>query len=269
MWILLAPALVLVLSWSAFGSPSDAGVETTPRSNSADIPAPSLGDYLRDSVPDVLGGTERIFSRDTVPMALTGIGLTGLALFVDHRVDDYFRDRNPMSHVEKYGRKIGSGYPELGIGLALFSAGELAGDRKLADTGITSLEACGVDVVITEALKYAVGRKRPNNEDRLSFPSGHASITAAMAASISEMYDWDLKISVPLYVTTAFVGASRLQAHEHYLSDVVAGTTLGTVVGIGFARYRKETNAAGEGRTVAVTPLLDSDVKGWMVTLNF
>jgi hypothetical protein len=229
---------------------------------------PPFGAYVKEFVPDVAGGTERIFSKDNVPLALIGIGLTGLALTADQRVKKYFQDRKPLEHVYKIGDTIGSGYPEIGAGFALLGTGELIEDKKLADTGAVSLEASLLDGIATEALKVTVRRKRPNGGNHNSFPSGHASITATFAASVSEMYDWDPRLAVPLYVTTAFVGASRIQANQHFLSDVIAGITVGTLVGTSVAKYHKEKDAGGL-QNISVSPVFDKDLKGWVVTVKF
>jgi hypothetical protein len=230
---------------------------------------PSPGTYVKEFFPDILGGTERIFSRDNLPITLIGVGLTGLALTVDQRVKKYFQDRKPLEHVENTGDKIGNGYPEVGVGLALLGTGELIKDKKLADTGAVSLEAYIIDGIATEGLKLTARRKRPNGGNLNSFPSGHASITATMAASISEMYDWDLRIAVPLYLTTAFVGASRIQANEHFLSDVIAGITVGTLAGMSVAKYHKEKDAQGGLQNISITPVYDGDVRGCVLTLRF
>ncbi len=230
---------------------------------------PSFGAYVKEFVPDVVGGAERIFSKDNVPLALIGAGLTGLALTVDQRVKKYFQDRKPLEHVENTGDKIGNGYPEVGVGFALLGAGELINNKKLADTGVVSLEAYVIDGLATEGLKLTARRKRPNGGNLNSFPSGHASITATMAASISEMYDWDLRIAVPLYLTTAFIGASRIQANEHFLSDVIAGITVGTLAGMGVAKYHKEKDAGNGLQNISISPLFDKDLRGWVITLQF
>jgi hypothetical protein len=239
------------------------------RSEAGKTTVPPFGTYAKEFVPDVLGGTERIFSRDNVPLVLIGAGLTGLAFTVDQRVKKYFQDRKPLEHSYKTGDTIGSGYPEVGLGFALLGTGELIEDKKLADTGAVSLEASVLDGIATEALKLTAQRKRPNGGNHNSFPSGHASITATFAASVSEMYDWDLRLAVPLYAATAFVGASRIQANQHFLSDVIAGMTLGTLVGTSVARYHKEKDAKNSMQNISISPVFDKDLRGWVVTLKF
>jgi membrane-associated phospholipid phosphatase len=231
---------------------------------------PSAGYYVKEIIPNLLGGTKRIFYRDNVPLVLIGMGLTGLALTVDHRVQDYFQDKQPMGLTTNIGDQVGRGYFPVGVGIVLLGAGEWRDDKKMADSGVITLEALFVNLIATEGLKYAVSRKRPNGADHLSFPSGHASGMASMSASVSEMYDWDLRIAAPLYLLTAFVGASRLQANQHHLSDVIAGITLGTLVGSSFAKFQKEKDhPKGGAANIAILPVLDGNAKGIVFNWRF
>jgi len=238
-----------------------------PAAEKAKVPPPSI--YFKEFVPDIVGGTKRIFSRDNAPLVLIGVGLTGLALTVDQKVQDYFQKQKPMEHPANIGDTVGRGYFPFVFGIATIGAGEWAGNKKLADTGVTTLEALLVTGIATEVLKYATHRKRPNGDDYLSFPSGHASSTASWAASVSEMYDWDLRIAVPMYLVTAFVGASRIQANEHHLSDVIAGITLGTLVGVSFAKYHKEKDAKSSLQNISLSPVFDKDLRGCVITFKF
>ena len=65
----------------------------------------------------------RVFSRDNAPLALIGMGLTGLAFTVDRRVQEYFLDRKPMEHPANIGDTVGRGYFPIGVGIALLGAG--------------------------------------------------------------------------------------------------------------------------------------------------
>lgn len=80
-------------------------------------------------------------------------------------------------------------------------------------------------------LKRVVRRRRPDHPgvavhvgtpSRLSFPSSHASSTAAAAVLLSGVTGWPL---VPILVPPMLV--SRLVLGVHYPSDVVAGALLG------------------------------------------
>ncbi len=231
---------------------------------------PPASAYFKDFFGDITDGTKSLYSRDNIPLALFGTGLAALSLTLDAEFGDYARDRRPLGNVSAYGRKLGQFSLHAGIGAALFGTGKLSNDKKLADTGIVAIEALLVNMAATQGFKYAVGRKRPDGSDRLSFPSGHASSTATLAASISEMYDWDPRIAIPLYLTTAFVGASRVQDNQHHLSDVFAGITLGTVIGTGFARHHKEKETAKTGlKTLSIKPVFQKDLKGLIFTFKW
>jgi len=79
------------------------------------------------------------------------------------------------------------------------------------------------------AIKYAARRERPDGSNPLSFPSGHTSNAFAWATVAHHHYG--AKLGVPGYVLAGLIGASRLEKNVHHLSDVLAGATLGYLVG--------------------------------------
>ena len=94
---------------------------------------------------------------------------------------------------------------------------------------ITSFE---VTVTITNLLKWSVGRERPNKQSTTSFPSGHTSGSFVVAATMNELYG--RRIGIPAYIIAGLVGIERIHDNKHWLTDVLAGAALGTVVGRGF-----------------------------------
>jgi len=250
---------------------SEPGRQEAPAAPGGDRTAvPSVGHYAKEFFPDLWGGTKRIFSPDIAPVALIGLGLTALAFTLDHAVEDYFQEQQPLSHVSHYGDSWGQVYVPFSLGIALFATGEIIDNKLLADTGAVSVEALAVTGIATETLKYITHRERPNHQDNMSFPSGHASMTSAFAASVSEMYDWNLFIAVPLFAAAAFVGASRFQDNMHFFSDVVAGVTLGTVVGISFARSFKEKSAGrSDSPDITLVPIVERGYRGIAFTWRF
>lgn len=87
---------------------------------------------------------------------------------------------------------------------------------------------------VTEAVKFAAQRERPNGNGYKSFPSGHTASSFALAANLDEIYGH--KIGVPAYLMAAFVASSRINDNKHYLSDTVAGALIGTWIGRSFSR---------------------------------
>jgi undecaprenyl-diphosphatase len=102
----------------------------------------------------------------------------------------------------------------------------------LAETMVT-IVAVNVAQV---ALKRSFRRARPSGPvswwdihapDQFSFPSGHTMNAFAVATLVTV----HVPVAAPLaFAVAASVGASRVVLELHYVSDVAAGATLGTVL---------------------------------------
>jgi membrane-associated phospholipid phosphatase len=161
-----------------------------------------------------------------------------VASALDRRVDNWTQDqRSPgsdrVARVFKYG-----GEPVLifGVSGGILAAGVISGRPELTRRGgrvLTSVVAAGLT---TGALKEITGRFRPDtttdpyvfrpftNHD--AFPSGHATMAFALATSLSA------EIHRPWATALLYAGAtgtawSRLNDQKHWLSDVLAGATVG------------------------------------------
>ncbi len=134
-------------------------------------------------------------------------------------------------------------------------------------------EAMAIASDITEAMKFAIGRERPfvhvlapparanspeSADNNTSFPSGHATLAFALATSSSEIArlrgyteaPWLLRVGLPLAALTAYF---RVASDKHYLTDVVAGAGVGSVVGFGLP-YLAHQKADRRVPTVHILP---------------
>ena len=108
--------------------------------------------------------------------------------------------------------------------------------------------AVAVSNLITEVLKYCVGRGRPfvggeanafhfshfaGNPAYYSFPSGHATTAFALAMAVSAVWP-QARVAMAIYAL--IIAVSRLVLLAHHPSDVVAGAMVG-IVGTVFVRY--------------------------------
>jgi membrane-associated phospholipid phosphatase len=108
--------------------------------------------------------------------------------------------------------------------------------------------AVAVSNLVTEVLKFCIGRGRPfvggeanafhfshfaGNPAYYSFPSGHATTAFAFALAVSAVWP-QARVAMAIYAL--IIAMSRLVLLAHHPSDVVAGAMVG-IVGTVFVRY--------------------------------
>ncbi len=145
--------------------------------------------------------------------------------------------------------------PVIGITLLAISDRDASWGRLLDDT-IPVAETIAISQLVTQVIKFSVGRKRPYRlygdpsipvtaSDNMSFSSGHASLGFAITASAgmichwrhywTEPYVWGTGIA--LSVTTEYL---RMAADKHYLTDVIAGGLVGLGSGLLIPRLMRQ-----------------------------
>lgn len=132
-----------------------------------------------------------------------------------------------------------SPYTYAGVSIILWGVGAGTKHPKLALTGRALTEAIGFAMVMTAAGKFAFRRTRPDGGS-LSFPSAHATAAFAASGVLTVFYGW--KGGLASYPLAFLVSLSRLDEQKHWLSDVVMGATIGTVIGVGTAKLLKKEN---------------------------
>jgi membrane-associated phospholipid phosphatase len=143
------------------------------------------------------------------------------------------------------------------VGL-MFVAGRFSPEGRFRAASYDFAQALIVNGAYTGILKHAAQRTRPDGSDRLSFPSGHTSTAFSLAAVADHHYGW--KVALPAYAAAAGIGLSRIESDRHHLSDVLAGATIGFLVGRTVARLDGERPASR--RVVSVGPATDPHGQG-------
>jgi hypothetical protein len=168
---------------------------------------------------------KRLFTTKTPPLILAGGGAAALAVHpADHQAVNRLSSSPGLENFFDAGQYIGDGYVQGLAAVSVYAIGYAAGNEHTKEVGTSLVEAQLVNLAITQSLKYAVNRERPDGGN-YSFPSGHASATFVTADVL--MQHFGLKVGIFAYAGAAYVAASRLSEKAHYLSDVVFGSAVG------------------------------------------
>jgi hypothetical protein len=188
---------------------------------------------VKDLVEDVkhLPSTENLF--------WAGLG-GGLALAVHPADDDLNRSLTTSDFAKDFfkpGDILGNLGPLLGSAVVVYASGRIKDQPKVSHMGMDLIQALAVSGGLTQVLKVATHRERPDGSSHNSFPSGHASGTFAFATALERHLGW--KEAVPAYMFASYVAISRLPANRHWFSDVVFGSAVGIISGRTVTRHGK------------------------------
>ena len=216
------------------------------------LKAPSFGRIFQD-----LGGDfQRLPTRENGMLLGIGAGLAGLASPHDSNITSSMHANTDAKGFYGPGAYIGNFYLNLGASFATYAVGRASGNAGLAILGADLARAQLVSQATAQGIKYIAGRTRPDGTDR-SFPSGHTASAFATATVLQRHYGW--KVGIPAYALASYVGASRLNANKHYLSDVAFGAALGIVAGrtvtfgVGSTKFALAPIAAQGGVGIGLT----------------
>jgi membrane-associated phospholipid phosphatase len=192
--------------------------------------------------------TKRLFTTRTPALVLAAGGVAALAV---HPADDHVVDRLSTSPgVEDFldgGANAGDGTVQGLTAIGVYAAGYALRNERTKEVGTSLVEAQMLNLFMTQGIKYAVNRERPDG-GRYSFPSGHASATFVTADVL--LQEFGPKAGVPAYAGAVYVAISRLSEKQHFLSDVV----FGAAVGVAAARTL-DVHAHGHRFVVTPAPL--------------
>lgn len=269
------PGMVAALVTCLLSAPPLAGVARAqgPASPGAQAPSPAAPPPARDDgrrtigkfFPNLLRGTVGVFSTDNIRPLLVGGAATGVGAIFDDDVAGWIAD---PSH--DFGKSLETGASPAVLGsavAALFLTGRAVDAPRYRAMTYDWMHAFLINAGYTTLLKEVVHRERPNGEDNLAFPSGHASNAFTLAAVAERHYGW--KAGLPAYTLASLVAVSRLQRNKHYLSDVMAGATLGYIVGRTVVRVNSQPLPASRRAHVSLSPVLSARTRAVVARVEF
>jgi hypothetical protein len=166
-----------------------------------------------------------IFSVSNAKFVSMG-GAVTVAIYMED--DALSPGAEPTPTLYKAGATYGNPSFQVPLALGWWIAGHAAGSSRAASAGRDLLRAQINAASVTYAIKYAVGRTRPNGDPR-SFPSGHSSATFATAAVLQQHYGW--KLGLPFYALAGYTAVERVYDLKHWPSDVAFGAVVGMMSG--------------------------------------
>ncbi|MEM4409591.1 MAG: phosphatase PAP2 family protein [Candidatus Caldarchaeum sp.] len=194
----------------------------------------SFTGYLFKELPrNLMSGARKGVSP--LNIALVGLSLQSALVLDRSGADRSVQDeiRGTFGGYEDIGTYGGAWYTLSGIVLSSYIVARLKDDPKMIEASKALIEGQILAQLATGALKLSVRRERPDGSNKLSFPSGHASATFALASTLQTFYG--SLVGVPAYAFASYVAISRLSDNRHFLSDVLVGAALGVAAGRGAA----------------------------------
>jgi membrane-associated phospholipid phosphatase len=238
--VLLSAALVVPVPALAQTAPEDSpqqvarsidSVGTVRSEESASTATPFVRSWA-PSFPSLFTSLGNDLRQLTTSHSFLIMGVGGAAAFGTHAFDGRLATTNLRSgsidHVFAPGQIVGGMYVQAGAAFATYVAGRATGSPRLAQVGAELVRAQFVAQGVTQTIKISAPRTRPDGTP-FSFPSGHTASSFATATVLQREFGW--KVGIPAYIGAAWVGASRIESERHYLSDVVAGATVGILAG--------------------------------------
>jgi hypothetical protein len=159
-------------------------------------------------------------------------------------------------------------------GGGLYLWGHITHDDHKREAGLLAGEAAANSLAATYALKYALGRERPLEDNYQgsfwqggdSFPSEHSAAAWSIASVIGHEYPSPY-VQLLAYGLATAVSASRVDAKQHFPSDVLIGSAIGWLTGEEvYRRHHDPEVGGGDWQTYAEsrdeTPALKSTSAG-------
>jgi membrane-associated phospholipid phosphatase len=265
--VFVCASLALVLGSSPSRGQDPAPAPNTVTPTTTESPAPDRdGRRTLGRLPsNILRNTVGVFSTDNLLPLAVGAAVTGIGSAFDDQVKTAVAD--PGSAFGKDLSTAGGTAVSVAVVFTTFVAGRFASGQTFRDMSYDMATGALVNLGYTSLLKVTVRRERPDHSDNQSFPSGHASNAFTLAEVARSHYGW--KVGVPAYALASTIAYSRLVQNKHYLSDVLAGSTLGFIVGRTAVRTNGAPVTGARKVSLGAAPLLEKRSRGLDLVVSF
>lgn len=178
-------------------------------------------------------------------------------------IEEETYENRPLGDASAVGDVAGQLVPNVLYAGGMALHGYISEDQVSYRRANSMAKGSAYAVGLSTLLKYTVQQKRPNSNKRTSFPSGHTTSATAFAAVVVCEHGWNWAgISATLLASMS--GYSRLNDHQHYFHDVIAGAVIGTAYGIGISSLNMGITASSSAKSTTSTflPIIGEDKYG-------
>ena len=222
---------------------------------------------------------ERSDAKWVVP---SSIGL--MALFTTDRItgDEMFESSRQVK-TSRAVSHAGSIYGLGAVATTFYLIGRKNKNYRARETGLLSAQALINSMIVEAAVKGITQRARPLAgierseffDGGNSFPSGHSTQVWAVAAVIASEYKHRPAVQLAAYGIASAVSVARFTGHQHYISDVLAGSALGYGIGkfVYKAHHREsvepDDGAISKSAWPLITPQYNRQARQYGVALTW
>ncbi|HXK05773.1 MAG TPA: phosphatase PAP2 family protein [Verrucomicrobiae bacterium] len=164
---------------------------------------------------------------------------TAALIAVDQRASDALPNTRDQIAWSNHIAEAGLIYSLAGATAVPIVAGRIAHNPQVARAGRRGTEAVLDAFIVAVALKYPLGRQRPDDPGSGghffhggdSFPSAHAITAFAGAAAIGHDRHTPRWLKITCYAAAGTVSLARIGGRRHYPADILAGGVFGELIG--------------------------------------
>lgn len=158
----------------------------------------------------------------------------------------------------------------------LFAVSLVTHDTRFQDAAFTSLQSLVYSTTAVYALKYAVGRLRPEMNagasrydlfsGNTSFPSGHTA--SAFAIVTPWVMYYPNPVTYGLFALSAGTAVARIARDRHWPTDVLTGAAIGFFTARYLSQRHMDEARSAREPTFQLSPALAPDAIGFNLRVN-
>jgi membrane-associated phospholipid phosphatase len=280
MLLLLAFQIPAAATNGDFATQNDIGssLSETGLTNEADI---LNSDYWKDYITDSGALCSAPFHWSISEWKTVGIvlGITTVLYKCDTQIMNWSQDNRTeiTDSISRFTKPFGDSRVLVPL-TVLYIYGCRAGDNRARKTAVLSLESFVISGFFGNSLKYVGHRSRPrtgasydtweglsfNDDDGMSFPSGHTACAFSVATIVADEYRDHPAIPVISYSIATLTGLSRINDNAHWASDVFFGAAIGYFTSKSLLARHPDNK-----KTWTVRPMTDGTTVGLAVSYHF